>query len=85
MAAEPQQPPSNSLTVRDDQMLFAIPVDEGGVEETLFTTDGTQVANAEPINLAGVWSHLDWDAAQDFFDQIDRESVPSAPLQADDL
>jgi len=59
MAAEPRQRPNNSLTVRSDQMLFAIPVEENGVEETLFTTDDTQPTDERPIKLAGVWSHLD--------------------------
>jgi hypothetical protein len=66
-------------------MLFAIPVETEGIEETLFTTEDTQPTDEEPIKLAGAWSHLNWENAQAYFDHIDRESTPSAPLQADDF
>jgi len=85
MAAESSERHANRLTVRRDQMLFAIPVEDEGVEETIFTTEDIQATSGDPIKLAGAWSHLNWDEVQAFFDRLDRESVPSAPLQADDF
>ncbi len=80
MAAEPHERQTHALTVRSDQMLFAIPVEEEGIEETLFTTEDIEPAGDEPIKLAGAWSHLNWDEALAFFDRLDRESVPSDPI-----
>ena len=85
MAAESSPRQGNTLTVRSDQMLFAIPFDDGGIEETIFTTDDVELTGEDPIKLAGAWSDLNWDDAQAFFDRLDQESVPSAPLQADDF
>ncbi len=85
MTSDSRQQEDTMLTVRSDQMLFAIPVDKGGVEETLFTTVDIQSDGEEPIKLAGAWRHLDWNEAQAFFDRIDREGVSSAPLHADDF
>lgn len=85
MAAEPEHRQTTTLTVRGDQMLFAIPVDDDGIEETLFTTDDTRSMDEEQVEFAGMWNHLNWDDAQAFFDQLDRDGMPSAPLQASDF
>jgi len=75
----------NTLTVGNDQMLFALPVEVDGVEETLFTTKEMQSNTGEPIKLGGAWSNLNWEEAESFFQQVDRESVPGAPLTGDDF
>jgi len=76
---------TDTLTVGNDQMLFALPVEVDGVEETLFTTKEMQSNTREPIKLGGAWSNLNWEEAESFFQQVDRESVSSAPLSVDDF
>ncbi len=64
----------------DDAPLFAIPFDKDGKEEVLYAPDEDAADRAlgldkqrERINLAGVWSHLDWDDAEAYLERIDNE------------
>ncbi len=68
------------VVVADDAPLFAVPFDKGGKEEVLYATDEDAADRAlgldkqrERINLAGVWSHLDWDDAEAYLERIDNE------------
>lgn len=83
--SQTQKKADNALTVRDDQMLFAIPIEEAGVEETLYTTQGGHENGHRRIKLAGAWSDLDWQEAEAFFDRIDTEGIPSEALIDEDV
>jgi len=74
-----EQEPSVFI-VADDAPLFAVPFDKDGKEDVLYATDEDAADRAlgldkqrERINLAGVWSHLDWDDAEAYLERIDSE------------
>ena len=77
---------SQIFTVREDQMLYAIPIDHDGIEEVVYTTDEAddEILESQPyrqrIKLAGVWSHLNWEEAEQRLEQIDNESVATPPI-----
>jgi len=71
---------SGVFIVADDAPLFVVPFDRDGKEEVLYATDDAAADRAlgldkqrERINLAGVWSHLDWDGAEAYLERIDSE------------
>lgn len=73
---------SRTVTVREDQMVFAIPSSEEGVDEIVYI-DGeiASMPSHEPVNLSGAWAGLvDGD---DLFEAIERfghETPPSLPI-----
>ncbi len=78
---------SGVFTIADDEPLFAIPFDKDGKEEVLYATNEDAADRAlgldkqrERINLAGAWSHLDWDDAEAYLERIDNESIPPPPI-----
>ena len=77
---------NNTLIVRENQMLYAIPADDLG-DEIMYVADeqqenGSAMAGYEGdrIKLAGVWSHLDADDMLETLDRWGHESPPTPPL-----
>ncbi len=75
---------NTGLTARVDQPLIVLPV---GDEVRYFTSEDDADAYvakghpaAEPINLAGVWSDLDW--AEAALDRIRHDSGPTPPIDS---
>ena len=77
---------NTGLTARVDQPLIVLPV--GDDEVRYFTSEeeaDAYVAKehpAGPINLAGVWSDLDWEEAEAALDRIRHESAPTPPIDS---
>ena len=78
---------NTGLTARVDQPLFVAPV--GDDEARYFTSEEDADAYvteghpaAAPINLAGVWSDLDWEAAEAALDHIRHDSEPTPPIDS---
>ena len=84
MSAQPDR-----LTVRDDQMVFAIPSEQNGVEEIIYAVDGDDVSRAlgldprrQRAKLGGAWKHVDRGAETDReLEQIENEHIPSQPIE----
>ncbi len=81
----------NTLIVRENQMLYAIPIDNDQGEEILYVADEQQGNGSatvgyegERIKLAGVWSHLDADDMLETLDRWGHESSPTPPLTSID-
>lgn len=71
------------LTVRKDQMVFAIPSSEQGVDEIVYVDDESiDASSREPINLGGAWATLveDGDALLEAIERDGRNSPPSPPI-----
>lgn len=74
------------LTAHADQPLIVVPV--GADEARYFTSEEEAAAYVEKehpaglINLAGVWSDLDWEEAEAALDRIRHDSAPTPPIDA---
>ena len=73
---------SHTLVVRNNQIVFAIPSQEEGVEEVVCIDSEEPGQNAgEPINLGGALANLvDGDAMLEALDRIGRESPPTPTI-----
>jgi len=68
----------NALTVKGNQILYALPTDN---DEVIYTTDERYgEIGQEPINLAGIWADLDGDAMLEARDRMGREAPPTPPI-----
>jgi len=77
-----------SLTILPDQPLIGLPLpnEDGNVTFHYFADEAAaeeaarpyRVAN--PSELAGIWSHFDWDEMERELDRIRHESVPTPPI-----
>ena len=77
----------HTLTVRNDQIVFAVPSNEHGVDEIVYVDDEHVRASAhEPVNLGGAWAGLveDGDALLEAIERAGRDSPPSPPVTAID-
>jgi hypothetical protein len=81
-----------TLVVRGDQPLIGIPAEEDGQFVTRFFADEEEADRTlgeegiqRALSLAGAWSHLDWDEAEQELDRIRHESTPTPPIDLDDL
>ena len=87
-----RSPRSDSLVVRKGQTLIALPEIENGEPIMRYFVDDTNdssLTRDEIIQrareLAGAWSDLDWDEAVDELDRIRHESIPTPPVDLDDV
>lgn len=85
--AEPQVERAKILVVRDDQPLFAVPMEENGENVTWYFTDEEAFEAAAPpqsiqeaLSLAGAWSNLDWDEMEEALDRIRHSNRPTPPI-----
>lgn len=76
-----------SLSVRGDQPLIGVILQEGGEEIVRYFVDEQAVDVALPeasiqraLHLAGAWSDLDWDDMLAALDRIRHESQPTPPI-----
>jgi hypothetical protein len=79
--------PVPSLSVRNDQPLIGVILEEHGHEVVhYFTEEETADALAseqsiqEALSLAGAWCDLDWDEASAELDRIRHQSQPTPPI-----
>jgi hypothetical protein len=80
--------PLSNFTVRRDQPLIGVLRQENGQEVMRYFTEEESAdaaldssTPARALELAGVWSDLDWEELEKGLDQIRHESPPSAPLE----
>ena len=78
---------ARGLVVRPGQPLIGIPFedDEGEglayfVEEPEEDEETRQRRRQRALDLAGVWSDMDWDEAERDLDRIRHESKPTPPI-----
>ena len=78
---------SSSLTVRSNQPLIGVILEERGREMVRYFTDedavdaaATERSIQAALGLAGAWSDLDWDEAIAELDQIRHQSQPTPPI-----
>lgn len=78
------------LTLRPDQPLAAVVVEENGRRVVkYFAADGPRpVPSEETLQAAlaviGAWSDLDWEELADDLDRIRHESKPTPPIDLDE-
>ena len=74
------------LTVREGQMVFAVPSTQEGIDEIVYVMDeNVNNDSGVPINLGGSLARLvDGDAMLEALDTIGRESFPSPPITSID-
>jgi hypothetical protein len=75
-----------SLVLRRDQSLVGLPLPDGEAELVRYSTDEEEVeagvgGNERALDLAGVWSDLDWDETAEALDRIRHESPPTPPIE----
>ena len=82
---QPQRP--RSITVRADQPLVGVIVQEDGTEMVRYTMgepasdrQARRQSIQRALNLAGAWSDLDFDEMLDELDRIRHESQPTPPV-----
>ena len=82
----------SSLVVDRDQPVVATPLIENGREVVHYAVDTKTHTSArrpgsvqDAVNLAGVWSDLDWDETVEALDRIRHESQPTPPIEPMDL
>ena len=87
---EPQPHQPRSITVRADQPLVGVIVQENGTEMVRYTMGepasdhpGRQQSIQRALDLAGAWSDLDFDRMLDELDRIRHESQPTPPIDVD--
>ncbi len=86
MGAEARVP--NSITLREDQALVGIPIEQHGQQIVRYAAEddaaADQAASEEAITHAlaaiGSWSDLDWDEMEQALDRIRHESRPTPPI-----
>jgi hypothetical protein len=77
-----------SLTILPDEPLIGLPLpDEAGNVTFHYFADEAAAEEAarpyrvsNPSELAGIWSHFDWDEMERELDRIRHESVPTPPI-----
>lgn len=81
----------DTLIVRENQMLYAIPVDDDPGAEILYVADEQRGddpaavgAEGERVKLAGAWRHLDADHMLETLDRWGHESRPTPPMTSVD-
>lgn len=86
--AERRQQQVPGILVQSNQPLIGIPFEENGQEVVRYFTKEEDADRAvsdqeiqEAINLAGAWSHLDWDEMIEALDRIRHESKPTPPIE----
>ncbi len=86
--AEQGQP--KSFDVVEGEPLIGVPLNENGRQIVRYFTDEAAADEAlagrrrqRALDLAGVWSDLDWEAAADELDRIRHESRPTPPIDLD--
>lgn len=78
---------AGSLTVRRDQPLFGVPIDDDQEAIRYFTDDADADAGLadqgvqQALSVAGAWSDLNWDEAVVELERIRRDSRPSPPVE----
>lgn len=77
-----------TLIVQRDEPVVATPLIENGREVVHYTVESEMVTPAtlpgsvqDALDLAGVWSDLDWDETVDALDRIRHESRPTPPIE----
>ena len=85
--AEPLPRPNPELIASRKQMVFAIPIDEDGIDGTRFVVedaDASPTADDEStqqaLSVIGAWRDLDWEQAFAELDRIRHESRPTPPI-----
>jgi hypothetical protein len=80
------------MVVERDQPVSAIPLIEDGREVVHYAVETEAAPPASlpgsvqaTLDLAGVWSDLDWDETVEALDRIRHESPPTAPIELADL
>ena len=77
---------NDGVLARASQPPIVLPV--GDEDARYFTSEEDADAfvarehSAEPINLAGVWSDLDWEEAEAALDRLRHESEPTPPIDS---
>lgn len=78
----------SSLVAERDQAIIAVPLIENGraVVKYAVETETTTAASLpgsvqEALDLAGVWSDLDWDETIEALERIRQESQPTPPIE----
>ncbi len=73
-----------SLKAGPGDPLIAVPTEDGGtiyyISEEAARADQTDETLQRALDLAGVWSDLDFDEAMEALDRIRHESPPSPPF-----
>jgi hypothetical protein len=77
-----------SLTVLADEPLIGLPLPDadGNVTFQYFADEASAEEAARPYresnpaDLAGIWSHFDWDEMEQDLDRIRHESKPTPPI-----
>ena len=86
MAAERHADEHTELLSSEGEPLIGVYLVEDGREVTRYFTDERDADSAlvhddeDPLQLAGVWSDLDWDEMEAALARIRNESLPSEPL-----
>lgn len=82
----------SSLLVERDQAVIAIPLIENGRDVVRYAVEtGTPTPAHLPgsvqdaLDLAGVWSDLDWDETVEALERIRHESQPTPPIDSTEL
>lgn len=80
------------LVVERDQAVIAIPLIENGRDVVHYVVEtGTSTPAYLPgsvrdaLDLAGVWSDLDWDETVEALERIRQESQPTPPIDSTEL
>jgi len=75
------------LVVERDQAVVAIPLIENGREVVSYAAETESITPTslpdsvqDALNLAGVWSDLDWDETVEALECIRHESQPTPPI-----
>ena len=83
-----EQSGADGFVVAAEQPLIAVPLEEDGRDIVRYFTDEERAADAarsrsgrRAVDLAGVWSDLDWDEMADALDRIRHESKPTPPFE----
>lgn len=81
----------SGLVVERDEAVVAIPLIENGREvmrlamETETEPASLSGSVQDALNLAGVWSDLDWDETVEALERIRHESQPTPPIESTEL
>ncbi len=86
MVVEARAP--NSITLREDQALVGIPIEQHGQQVVCYAAEDdaaadqtvTQEAITHALAAIGSWSDLDWDEMEQALDRIRHESRPTPPI-----
>jgi hypothetical protein len=86
----PSETPNPGIVADRDEPVFAIPILVNGQERELFITaseyeESFPESVGRALELAGAWSDLDWEEMAESLDRIRHESIPTPPIDLDEL